>query len=53
MHLSFIDTQIVGHELSKGRITDKYTYGGASLKRLKEVVNAFYVSLNCMCLHIQ
>ena len=41
MHLSFIDTQIVGHELSKGGITDKYTYGGASLKRLAEVVNSF------------
>lgn len=33
--------QIVGHELSKGGITDKYTHGGTSVKRLDEVVNAF------------
>ena len=33
--------QVVGHELSKGGITDKYTHGGASLDRLREVVNAF------------
>ena len=33
--------QIVGHELSKGGITDKYTHGGASLKRLNEVVMSY------------
>lgn len=33
--------QVVGHELSKGGITDKYTHGGASLSRLKNVVDAF------------
>ena len=32
---------MVGHELSKGGITDKYTHGGASLKRLLEVVDSF------------
>ncbi|MDC9529178.1 DUF3258 domain-containing protein [Pseudoalteromonas sp. Angola-7] len=36
--------QIVGHELSKGGITDKYTHGGASLTRLDDVVNAFFLS---------
>lgn len=33
--------QIVGHELSKGGITDKYTHGGASLDRLAKVVNSY------------
>ncbi len=33
--------QVVGHEISKGGITDKYTHGGASLNRLAEVVNSF------------
>ncbi len=36
--------QIVGHELSKGGITDKYTHGGASLKRLSDVIGAFKIS---------
>lgn len=33
--------QIVGHEISKGGITDKYTHGGASLKRLNKVVMSY------------
>lgn len=33
--------QVVGHEISKGGITDKYTHGGASLRRLLEVVDSF------------
>ncbi|MEQ3442895.1 DUF3258 domain-containing protein [Pseudoalteromonas sp. BZP1] len=36
--------QVVGHELSKGGITDKYTHKSADLKRLAEVVNAFFIS---------
>lgn len=36
--------QIVGHELSTGGITDKYTHGGASLKRLVEVVDSLFIS---------
>ena len=35
--------QIVGHELSKGGVTDKYTHGGASLRRLANVINSFDV----------
>ncbi len=35
--------KIVGHELSKGGITDKYTHDGASLKRLREVINCFKI----------
>ena len=35
--------QVVGHELSKGGITDKYTHNSADLKRLAEVVNAFFI----------
>ena len=36
--------QVVGHEISKGGITDKYTHGGASLKRLVEVVDSLFIS---------
>lgn len=33
--------QVVGHELSNGGITDKYTHKSADLRRLAEVVNSF------------
>jgi len=36
--------QVVGHELSKGGITDKYTHKSADLRRLNEVVNAFFIN---------
>lgn len=35
--------QVVGHELSKGGITDTYTHGGANLRRLADVINSFDV----------
>ena len=40
LDLSLIQ-QVVGHEISKGGITDKYTHGGASLRRLPDVINSF------------
>lgn len=36
--------QVVGHEISKGGITDKYTHGGASIYRLNEVVNSYHIT---------
>ncbi|MBB1429472.1 DUF3258 domain-containing protein [Pseudoalteromonas sp. SG43-4] len=33
--------KVVGHELSKGGITDTYTHGGVDLKRLQVVVNCY------------
>ncbi len=38
--------QVVGHEISKGGITDKYTHGRASLVRLEEVIHAFKLLCN-------
>lgn len=35
--------QVVGHELSKGGITDKYTHKSTDLKRLKVVVDSFLI----------
>lgn len=35
--------QVVGHELSKGGITDKYTHKSTDLKRLAEVVSGFHI----------
>ena len=35
--------QVVGHELSKGGITDKYTHKSADLTRLAEVVNSYLI----------
>lgn len=36
--------QVVGHEISKGGITDKYTHKSASLIRLADVVNSFEIN---------